>query len=269
MTLRAALLAAALLAACGGGGDATFVVQVPQAPEREQAQDAPLPGPTVAWAEDWSSESWGGWVRHAPIRCSTEADPQTGETGAQVLGRWGFINEAAARRAISLAAGGGLRIDYPGHTVGFALLSAQRFDRGRPWRLSGEVDLRPDDGAWLGLTLIHGEGDYREIALRVHGRELWAWLYAPCHVRALAQVPPGARLLALDYDPDDGWRYWVDGVQLHHEPMGSNGADLVGDPRVGVYVVNVLAEAGLVDAGSVHARLGPLAVHALPREGRL
>lgn len=261
---RALLVVALALASCGGGGDAARVPAPPEVP-REQAQDAPPPGSTVAWAEDWSSESWGGWVRHEPIRCSTESDPQTGEISAQVLGRWGFINEDAARRAISLA-DGGLRIDYPDHQVGFALLSADRFARTQAWRLSGAVDLRPDDGAWTGLALIHGEGDYREIALRVHGDQMWAYLYAPCYVRALAQVPLGARVLALDYDPADGWRYWIDGVQVHHEPIGFNGASLAGDARVGVYVVNVLAEAALIDMGSVHARLGSLQVHALSPE---
>ncbi|WP_206689925.1 hypothetical protein, partial [Streptococcus pseudopneumoniae] len=80
-------------------------------------------------------------------------------------------------------------------------------DPAQPLRLSGVVDLTPDRGAWLGLTLIQDESDYRELALYEAGGELRAGVWAPCFIEHLGPVAPGPRALSLEYHPVNGWTF--------------------------------------------------------------
>lgn len=258
LTALLALVIALSLTACGGSGEGGPTVPTPQTPPPEQSQGEPAEH--VMWSESWGALDVDGWVRHGGLVCNgSAADPDLPERNARVTGRWGAINGAAVQRALSVV-DGKLRIDYPNHTVGFAILSREKFAHTETWSLSGIVDLEHHDGAWIGLTLVADESDYREIALRWDGDSLGVWVYAPCHAYRIAELVPGPRKLELVHRPGDGWEYRVDGHLLHYEPMTNLGAALAAPARVGLYVVNVLAEAGRTPIGSVVATVGELRV---------
>lgn len=275
------LALALLLAACGGGGVAVVVATVPGpaapapvavAPPGDTT--APTPAPpqivTPAWVASWQpvlAESWGapqlgGWIRqeHAPCAGGL-ADPGSGpvQRFGVPAGGWAI---GAGTAADFTPTPEGLRIDstQPGAGWGLALLSALDLDPARPIRLAGVVDLQPDDGAWVGLAVHNGEGNYREGGLAWFGSALYLLVHAPCYVVNVGAVQPGARLLATEYHPAHGWRISVDGVPRYSETIDHRNNRLRGSPRAGVWAVNLAAEAGHTSPGRVRALLGTVTV---------
>lgn len=225
----------------------------------------PAAGPSWVdlWREDWAAFKVAGVVLQPVIDCrGGPADPGGGEVSAafQDGARWGIFGNLST--AVVKAEGGRLMLDswQAEQWSGFALLSAARFDPAVSLLLEGTIELQPDDGAWISLPLIAGEGDYRQISLRADSGQITADLGAPCYYRPLATFPPGPRRLALEWRPGEGWRYSIDGVLLHTEAASHAGASLVGPPRVGIYVVNVGVESRRLPAGRVRATVGPLRV---------
>lgn len=222
--------------------------------------DLPPPSPAWVdlWREDWAAPALGGWVRHNTANCQGGQADQSLRAGASNVapGAWADFGRVNGRTF----AQGALRIDDTQTAGGWAMLGGTTFDPDTPLRLTGLVDLQPDDGAWLGLTLIQDESDYREIALYEDRGALRVGLWAPCYVRDLGPVALGPRLLALEYRPGDAWLYRVDGVLLHTELVGYMGAALIGRPRVGIYAVNIGAESRRLSFGRLRATIGPLAV---------
>lgn len=228
----------------------------------------PAAGPSWAelWREDWAAPVMGGVVVQPVIDCrGGPADPQAVETWASLAAAdtWALFGDRAHVKAgLVSATGGQLVVDsaQDAQAGGWAILSARRFDPAVSLLLEGTIELQPDDGAWISLPLIAGEGDYRQISLRADSGQITADLGAPCYYRPLATFPPGPRRLALEWRPGEGWRYSVDGVLLHTEAASHAGANLAGPPRVGIYVVNVGVESRRLPAGRVRATVGPLRV---------
>lgn len=233
---------------------------VASAPAPIVVVDLPPASPSWAdlWREDWAAPRLSGWVRHNPPGCAGQLGDNSILSGPANIppGAWASIGRVSG---VTFASGL-LSIDDTQAAGGWALLSEATFDHAKPLRLTGVVDLAPDAGAWLGLTLIQDESDYREIALYESGGSLRVGLWAPCYVQDLAAVPSGPRALALTWHPTDGWAFEVDGVTIHREPIDHAGAALVGRPRVGVYAVNIGAESRRLSSGRLRATVGPLRV---------
>lgn len=251
------LALALLLTACGGGGEGGPTVPTPQQPPREVVQEPPVVPPEPAlweavWSEDWSAPVFGGWVRHTILSCQfgdPDPDRLRGREFRGADATWSYFSSTAAS---AWPDSGVLRIK--GYSAG-AILGWPTFDRTRQLRLTAVVDLVQSEASWVGLTLIQDESDYREIALEWYGDGLWVELYAPCYAQRLARVEPGPRQLTLQYEPGVGWRYIVDDVEVHFEPMNHRNAQLAGDPRAGIYW-----HVHRRQAGPVEATVGPLKV---------
>lgn len=244
------------------GGQPTCI-EPPQDGPRDDMGLRPLPdvcetfviGGSACWSpvmsEDWSAPVFGGWVRHAVLRCAGPADPDfpRGREFQPAGATWSHFGSSAGS---AWPDAGKLRIKA--YSAG-AVLAWPTFDHTRPTRVSAAVDVAQADGAWVGLTLIQDESDYREIALEWHGDQLWVELYAPCYAKRLERVEPGPRVLTLEYVPDQGWWYVVDGDDVHFEPITNLGAALVGPPRVGIYW-----HVHRQRPGPVEATVGPVVV---------
>lgn len=265
-----ATVAVGLLMACGGGQSVglsappvdAVPIPGPQAPA-SASQGAPA---AALWSEDWRrplAPRLGGRVVHTVLDCQGRtADPERPAPSSFAAG-YEWAPFPAVVRGVTWEPGRLLIDDLQRPGEGWALLAHWTTPPDRPVRLTGVLELQPDRGAWLGMALIADESDYRALAMRWHGAELWAYLYAPCYAQPLARLEPGPRSLALDYTPPpapDCWRYRVDGQLLHTESCAHAGAPLQGPARPGIYAVNVEAEAGLLDAGRVRASVGPIQV---------
>lgn len=226
---------------------------------------APLtPTFTELWREDWLAPVMGGYVIQPIINCAGSInDPQTAETFSQFANSdsWAtFGDRAQIRSDIASATGGALVLDSAQDAArgGWAILSAARFEPSVQMVLEGTIELQPDQGAWISMPLIAGEGDYRQISLREDNGQITADMGAPCYYKRLATYPPGPLHLKLGWHPITGWTYSVDGVLLHSEPVDHANADLAGPVRIGIYVVNVGVESRRQASGRVRANVGPL-----------
>lgn len=280
----------ALLAACGGGTVAVLdSVQAPADPApapapavQPPAASAPsAPAPVVSapeivatqWAvsgpvvlrEDWAAPKLGGWIAQDQRPCAGGVDdPGSGPVSRFGLDPdgWSIFNPDVGRGAFAPAPGG-LAIDSLQQSTGFALLSGLDLDPARPIKLTGVIDVQPDEGAMLSLALHNGEGNYRSAGLAWSGGQLHLLAIAPCYPLVVGQVEPGARLLAIEYHPAHGWRISVDGRERYAEPIDYRNNRLRGQPRAGWWAVNHLAEARK-GPGRVRGLLGPVTVQQGP-----
>ncbi len=202
-------------------------------------------------------------MRHSILRCAGQADTeqQRGREFRPAGATWSHFSSSGGSFWVE---GGALRVHT--HTAG-AVLGWQTFDHTQPIRVEAPVTLEPREGAWIGLTLIQDESDYREISLQWDRGRLYVELYAPCFSQRLAEVAPGERLLSLAYDPDLGWTYSVDGKVVHVEPIDHLGAALVGSARVGIYahVHQTVPGAAL---GPAVATVGAVTVYGITQDSR-
>lgn len=228
------LVIAALLAGCGGSDKPPTYPPTPSLPQ--EPVEPPKPLYKAVWTEDWSAVVFDGVFSPGILQCAgSPADPELppGRIVQPPEATWVRFGNADG----AVPQYGYLMIDS-WLKPAYAVLSWQTFDHTKPLRLSGTVDLTPDPGTWLGLTLLHSENDYREIVIREDNGKLFAFLYAPCYLQRLVEVPLGERKLEIEYDPKKGWDYIVDDVVIFSEPLDYNGARLTGDVRVGIYVVS-------------------------------
>ena len=277
--MRSALAILALLAACGGGTVAVVIATPPQPRASEPAASAPaVPAPAASapasapeviatqWRTSWAG-AWtvGGTIVQPVITCpASGADPESLEGRAQpgTAADWMTFGDAAhALAGIAGVTDGRLMLDslQTRELGGWALLSAARWAPDRPLRLETVIDLTE---GWISAPLIAGEGDYRQLSLRVVEGGVRAELGAPCHWQLLQTYPPGPRALALEYTPaaDICWRYYVDGALLAEERCDHLGAPLTGPARAGLYVVSTDVERGRLTSGRVRAVVGPITV---------
>ena len=276
--MRSALAILVLLAACGGGTVAVINavpaepaasapdVQAPAASAPEPAASAPEASPswaTLLWREPWERLAVGGGIRREQHpRCpESGTDPGSLPETSFGVAADGWVTVGAVDARVSA---GHLLIDQVQAGGGWALLHGTLLDHTKPLRVETTIDLQPDPGAWLGITLHAGEGDYREIALHEADGALVVGTWAPCFVRwAVAPVQPGPRAVALEYHPPPGdicWRYYVDGQLVLAERCDDRGAQLAGPPRVGLFAVNLRAESQHGFAGRLRATVGPINV---------
>lgn len=271
--------AASLLSACGGSAaDTRQTSQTSQAadqtlpsdPPRQQAQDA-APAWRPVWIEPWDALHMGGWIRHSLLQCAggaADTDQAPGSFFGAPGARWAAFGGVIGTLR---AADGVLTIDSHQGGAGYALLSWPNWTHLRPVAVEAVIDLQPDSGAWLGLTLIADESDYRELALYEAGGRLKAGVWHPCVVQPdLAHVQPGPRRLRIEYTPppaDICWRHYVDGVLISQEHCDNPGAPLVSPPRVGIYIVNsARGPDGRKSGGYVRATVGPIVVEQIAQE---
>lgn len=234
-------------------------------------QPPPLPPPAATqwrevWTEPWQQLLVGGWTRIEAKTAPPESldDPGVGAwSGFGVpVGGWSMVGD----RTHLDASAGLLRVRSPQHLGrGLYLLSQRRFDKGRPIHATAAVELLPAPGAWVGLTLYCGEGNYREIGLAWMSGNLVATLHTPRYFEALSgPLTPGGRRLAIEYLPDAGWRLLLDEAVIYREAIGYRGNALQADPVVGLFAVNLDVEARRLEAGRVDANIGPVVVYQGP-----
>lgn len=265
-----ALLVLILLTACSGDGAAPQAVQAPAQPPMAEpaAPEVITPGGTgwrQVWGETWQTFAPGGWVRHSLLNCNGgTVDPDKAPENSFAAGAaWSVFGNVMGSLDVR---DGALHIDSHQHAGGYALLSGRIWPTDRPLAVQATVQLRPDPGAWLGLTLIADETDYRELALYEVGGRISAGVWHPCKIDwgVAADLQDGPRTLRLEYTPAGPvcWRHYVDGTLVASERCSVPGAPLVNPARVGLYVVNLRAE-GLRVPGLVRATVGPVVVEGV------
>lgn len=227
------------------------------------------PPPAVTWrhvwTEDWQQLNVGGWQRieqrQAPAGMDDPGAGLWSWFGVPANG-WSMIGD----RGHVAASAGILSISSP-QTVGqgVALLSQRRFQRAKGVHATCSVELMPAPGAWVGLTLYVGEGNYREIGLAWMDGRLVATLHAPRYYQVLDASPgPGGHRLGIEYLPGGGWRLLLDEVVIYTEAPGYRNNALQADPCVAIFAVNLEVEAKRMEKGEVVARVGPVVVYEGP-----
>jgi len=280
MRVRAVAVAVLGLGACGGGQPPATPVPTPASvasapPPQVPVVPPPAPEPVVTppaerrallWEELWSAPKLGGYYRddNYPGCRGALTDPDVGFSGSVLWGNdWALINEPLAKSSVSFR-DGNMYVDSLQAAMGFAMLSAARFDNTKKLVLETSVLLQHDQGSWLGVTFINGEGDYRELAVYWDGA-VRVGIWRPCELTRLpaAVVQDEAITLRLEYRPNIGWKFYADNVLVHEESIEYLNAALVGPPAVGLYIVNVGAESRQQSSGYVRAVVGPVRVYEL------
>jgi len=262
---RTALLLAVCLAACGGADQLQQQAPTPAAP----AASAPAPAAPAwvqAWLEPWRHPTFAGIVQQPFIDCrGSPDDPGTAEVQAVDRGAdWlYFPSQWQPDAGIVSADLGQLVLDsLQSQTAGgWAILTAQSFDRGQAWRVESTIDLQPDPGAWISLPLIAGEGSFRQLSVREASGLLAVDMGGPCaYQQLLGGLQPGPVALAVEWRPALGWAFVVNGATLYTEPAGYRNNIPAGPMRAGLYVVNVGVEAGARSTGLVRATVDQIKV---------
>jgi hypothetical protein len=122
-------------------------------------------------------------------------------------------------------------------TDGFALISNASFPRSQRIVIEANLALtKGSESAFAGLALIAGEGDYRELALRrrAKGHETIDRV-TPLRSTVLASRKGEPTTVRIEYDPADGFSYFVNGRLAGREALDHQGASFSADPHVGLY----------------------------------
>jgi hypothetical protein len=247
------VIVALLLASCGGGGT-EVVTPIGNQP--------PVVVSTVpAFEELWEprTEATGvfGYVWDQPLVSTPDgSDPQTGWIN-QITGKWGTLGGQAAITGIGPNKYWSInqnRLYFHGGTdaEGYALISGKTFDRTKPIVIETDVVVTSSaDGAFVGLALIAGEADYREVAIRRNGGVDYLKRNTPLRETLLAVTLPGRNVLRLEYDPIAGFRYMLNGQVVGTEAIDHEGASFAHDPSVGLYITVSSNDKKAVVEGSI------------------
>jgi len=237
---------------CGGGGSADPAAAVTVAQAVPQLQ--------LAFSEDWEPRTqangvFGVVATQLLQQTADSADPQQAWAANNITGKWGTLrtldgsvsglpdvtglgpNASWATDASRLSFHAAPMTAPSGQsTGGFALISKASFPRGQRIVIESDIDLRAGTlGAFAGLALIAGEGDYRELALFRRATGDTIDLVAPLHADTLIPRPAGRVTLRIEYDPISGFDYFVNGTLVAHEAIDHLGASFAADPHVGLY----------------------------------
>jgi hypothetical protein len=122
-------------------------------------------------------------------------------------------------------------------TGGFALISKASFPRNGVIVVEADLALtQGSESAFVGLALIAGEGDYRELALYRRGKdEDTIDRVTPLRSTVLAKRKTDVTTVRIEYHPVNGFRYLVNGELVGTEPVDHQGAGFAADPNVGLY----------------------------------
>lgn len=240
------------------------------------------PGLGLAFEELWEPRTavtgvFGVVTAHTIRTTPDGSDPQQAWASNQIRGKWGTLrsldgtvpgfpdvtglgpNANWMTREGKLFFHAAPATGRGGETTdGFALISGATFSRAR--RIVVEADLALTKGsatAFVGLALIAGEGDYRELALRrrENGKDTIA-RYTPLRSTALADRKTEVTTMRIEYDPVDGFRYFANGQLLRKEALDESGGHFSADPNVGLYFTG---NSGLKDSFA-EGFVGPLRV---------
>lgn len=194
-----------------------------------------------------------GHVYHSQLYCDyptgTAVNKQSSYSTEYITGKWGILagTEAITNKALEYQ---GDRHHFQ-HTSsiyaeGFALLSKERFELGEKLTATLDADLAPVHGSFIGVSLINNENDYREVALnQYYPDKLGVFLYAPCRLQLLKDVPLNGRYVLSISHTASGWEYLVNGEVIHFEPHTPDSI-LLKNPRVGIYIVNEKKDGSIV-----------------------
>lgn len=184
------------------------------------------------------------------------ADPQQGWSSNQITGRWGTLRTLDGSVAgLPDVTGLGPNpswmvrdgklffhaepVTAPGgeNTGGFALISKATFPRSRPIVVEADLALtKGSESAFVGVALIAGEGDYRELALYRRGKgQDTIDRVTPLRGNALAKRKREVTTVRIDYHPTNGFSYFVDGVLVGKEALDFAGGSFSADPNIGLY----------------------------------
>jgi hypothetical protein len=240
---------------------------------------------TLAFEEQWEPRTaetgvFGVVSTHELKATSDGSDPQQAWASNNIEGKWGTLRtldgsvpglpdvtglgpnpswmardgKLMFHAAPATAAGGQT-------TGGFALISKAAFPRSR--RIVVEADLaltKGSEGAFLGVALIAGEGDYRELALyrRADGKVVTDTIdrVTPLQSTVLARRKTDITTMRIEYDPAAGFRYYANGQLVGTEALDQSGGRFSADPNVGLYFTG---NSGVKDA-FVEGFVGPLRV---------
>lgn len=227
------------LLACGGGSSLSTV------PVQEK--------PSTFYME---TTKFGGSIVTPAITCPTKIDPETQFGESSITGDWGVLAGLDGTTPLPDATKPGyfwrvednlFKFDFTHQKIGiypaegFALITSKVYDKNKSMTLKMQARMTTEstDGAFTGITLIAGEGDYCEIAYLVSGKEVQILRVAPCEITRLGKSNYDWNDLELKYDPSVGWNYILNGESLMVEPINAPGAALQGNPRVGLYFVAI------------------------------
>lgn len=206
--------------------------------------------PEQAWA---SSTIWGKWGTLRTLDGSVPGLPNV--TGLGPNPSW-MTSEGKLLFHAEPATGEGGQT-----TGGFALISKASFPRNRPIVVEADLSMtKGSEGAFVGVTLIAGEGDYRELALyrRANGKTTTDTIdrVTPLQSTVLANRKTDVTTMRIEYDPVEGFRYFANGQLLGKEALDHSGGRFSADPNVGLYFTG---NSGVKDA-FVEGFVGPLRV---------
>lgn len=218
------------------------------------------PSKEVYLQESWESIQVGGNVGFFHLQCDKgKTDPNNLSNGVTTSpgSSWAPIGRAIGDLSVK---DGALQIYSVQPKGGYALLNPKQFPKDTPVVVETTIDLKDHPGAWIGLALIQEESDYRELSFRWSNGTMSSMLYAPCFLEVIREEKPGPKKVKIIYQPSTGFEFYVDGILIYFEPITNNGAEFVGPFYLGIYVVNVEAEAGLISPGIVEATVGEIVV---------
>lgn len=227
----------------------------------QRAAQGPL---TLAFDEQWEPRTaetgvFGVVSTHELKATQDGSDPQQAWASNNIKGKWGTLHtldgsvpglpnvtglgpnpswmtrEGKLRFHAAPATGADGR-----NTHGFALISRASFPRDR--RIVVEADLsltKGSEGAFVGVTLIAGEGDFRELALnrRADGKVITDTIdrFTPLQSNVLARRKTDVTTMRIEYDPVAGFRYYANGQLVGKEALDHSGGRFSADPNVGLY----------------------------------
>lgn len=207
--------------------------------------------PEQAWA---TNTIWGKWGTLRTLDGSVPGLPNV--TGLGPNPHW-MVREGKLHFHAEPATGAGGQT-----TGGFALISRASFPRNRPIVVEADLALtKGSEGAFAGVTLIAGEGDYRELAIyrrAVGGRDSNDTIdrVTPLQSTVLAKRTTEVTTLRIEYDPVAGFRYFANGRLIGKEALDQSGGRFSADPNVGLYFTG---NSGVKDAFA-EGFVGPLRV---------
>ena len=245
----------------------------------------PTPGLDLAFEEQWEPRTaltavLGVVATHVLAETPNGADPQQGWASNTIRGKWGTLrtldgsepglpdvtglgpNPSWMVREGRLLFHAGPATGASGATTGgFALISRATFPRSRPIVIEADLSLtKGSEGAFVGLALIAGEGDYRELALyRRDKQQDTIDRVTPLRSSILARRSTQVTTMRIEYHPVTGFRYLANGKLLGTEALNHEGASFSADPHVGLYFTG---NSGVKDAfvegfvGSVRVWVG-------------
>jgi hypothetical protein len=240
---------------------------------------------TLAFEEQWEPRTaetgvFGVVSTHELKATSDGSDPQQAWASNNIKGKWGTLrtldgsvpglpdvtglgpNPSWMAREGKLMFHAAPATAVGGQTTGgFALVSKAAFPRSR--RIVVEADLamtKGSEGAFVGVALIAGEGDYRELALyrRANGKVITDTVdrVTPLQATVLARRTTDVTTMRIEYDPVEGFRYYANGQLVGKEALDQSGGRFSADPNVGLYFTG---NSGVKDA-FVEGFVGPLRV---------